>query len=65
MKKNVKLKRANLINTKITTKRVNMKGRRTSIRKRKVSTPKRIVAHLKKMMNVSLILIEKRFPSWP
>lgn len=59
MNKTITIKRANLINTKRTTKMVNMK-RSTSISKRKVSTPKRIVAHLKKAMNVSPIVIEKR-----
>lgn len=60
MKKTITLKGTNLINTKRTTERVN---KRTFISKIKVSIPKRIVAHLKKVMIVSLIVIEKRFSS--
>ena len=54
------IKRVSLINTKRTKKRINIKRIITSIRKIKEFTPMRIATYLKKAMNVSLIVTEKR-----
>ena len=45
-------------------KRVSVKRRKNSVSKRKVFTPKRNVAHLKRAMEVSPTVIEKIFYSW-
>jgi hypothetical protein len=60
---NVK-KGKNIINTKRTTKRTSMKRRRTLISRRRISTQKGLVTHLKKAVKVVSIVIEKKLSLW-
>jgi hypothetical protein len=56
--------RENIINTKIATNRTSMKRRRTLISRRRASTQKGLVTHLKKAVKAVLIVIEKKLSLW-